>query len=686
MADEKPRLREDLKISRQTVRGEVSYVVKDPEKRNYFQFNTLQHDLLVAFDGIRAYDSIARHLNKKNIAYNLDASDVEGFAAQIKKIGLFVRSTKEENIYLLEKLKDSRKSKILSKKGSLLFKVFPLVNPDRFLDWAIRCFGWMFSKWALLFYLVLFALAGKIMSDNWEVFSSAFGSVFDFHEKSLFMFFLLWLTVLVIIGFHELAHGLTCKRFGGEVPDMGFLLLMCNPCLYCNVTDAWTFESKWQRLAVAVAGGFVEFVIGAIFVLVWANTQSGTLLNTISIQTMATCAVSSVMFNFNPLMKLDGYYMLADFLQISNLRNRATAYSKYWMKTKLLRLDADEPKATPYEKKVFRVYGTAVNLYMFSMLSGLWLMASGIMIDKLNGTGVALSLMLGYKMGKRPFFNLTGVLHEAAQVHGLTKTRLRKMAMLGAGILLLLLFVFLPVRRVRAFSATLKPVQTKVLYSPESGYLQSPLKNSEAKEGELLFTIESRDLNSRLTEATARIETLNLRLGSRLEDAAKRASIEAELRQGRAELDALRLKVMELSFYAPFDGKLDVSPDDVRGRLFAEGEEIATLYGGGGWLAECEVGELDLQGLEPGESEAVFLVRGRPGIRLRGTLLRLSPKTEEKGGNRIVTATFEINSGADILLRAGLGGEIRAFLTPTPLASQTYDWVARTFRFDRWLL
>ena len=125
---------------------------------------------------------------------------------------------------------------------------------------------------------------------------------------------------------HEFGHGLSCKAFGGEVHEMGLLFLCFSPALYCNVSDAWTLPNKWHRIIISAAGIYVELMIAAAATFVWWNTPSQPFINNLSLSLMVVCSVSTVVFNANPLMRYDGYYVLADWLEIPNLRDRANRY------------------------------------------------------------------------------------------------------------------------------------------------------------------------------------------------------------------------------------------------------------------------------------------------------------------------------------------------------------------------
>src|SRR5262249_28262755 len=133
---------------------------------------------------------------------------------------------------------------------------------------------------------------------------------------------LVWLTVMLVTTLHECAHGLTCKHYGGEVHEVGFLLIFLMPAFYCNVSDAWLFQERSKRLWVTFAGGYFELFLWALAVFAWRLTLPGTLANHLAFVVLSVCGIQTL-FNFNPFLKLDGYYLLSDWLEVPNLRQQA---------------------------------------------------------------------------------------------------------------------------------------------------------------------------------------------------------------------------------------------------------------------------------------------------------------------------------------------------------------------------
>src|SRR5262249_53664224 len=156
--------------------------------------------------------------------------------------------------------------------------------------------------------VVLFAAYLWVLALKWGDFSSAVAALYSPSALTLSTLVILWCTALPIIVIHELGHAYTCKYFGGEVHEMGFMLLYFEPAFYSNVNGAWTFPELKARLWVTAAGSWIQFVIASLAALVWWAAVSGTLVSEIALAAMIIGGVTTILTNMNPLIPLDGYF------------------------------------------------------------------------------------------------------------------------------------------------------------------------------------------------------------------------------------------------------------------------------------------------------------------------------------------------------------------------------------------
>ena len=136
--------------------------------------------------------------------------------------------------------------------------------------------------------------------------------------------------MVVIKTVHEFGHSFACRRFGGEVHTMGIMFLLFTPIPYMDATASWSFRSRWQRALVGAAGMIVEVFVASLATFVWASTAPGT-IHSLAYNMMFVASVSTVLFNANPLLRFDGYYILSDLLDIPNLHQRSTGLLRHFV-------------------------------------------------------------------------------------------------------------------------------------------------------------------------------------------------------------------------------------------------------------------------------------------------------------------------------------------------------------------
>ena len=359
-----PKLRDDLKISKIVNKKNIGYVIKDSMKDQYYKFSESEWDVISLFIlGKFTLEEMVHEFNSIHKNKSVDLETIKAFQEQLNEMHLLVKSKAEMNVMLVEKMKEMRKSQLLGKQGSLFYKRFPLLDPDKFFDKYIPYLQWIWTKGFFIFSILVMIGAVLIVSTRIVEFKQGMFTLFDFSQQSVGHIILLWVIIYLTIGIHEFGHGLTCKYYGGEVHEIGFLLLFFQPCLYCNVNDAWLFDKKWKQIMVTIAGGYIEFLIGAMCTYVWALSVPHSLIHNISFQVMTICSISTVMFNFNPLMKLDGYYLISDFFEVPNLKEEAGSYISYVVSKYIFRMKEEKFEATRRERRIFLIYGFFSSLW-----------------------------------------------------------------------------------------------------------------------------------------------------------------------------------------------------------------------------------------------------------------------------------------------------------------------------------
>jgi len=223
------------------------------------------------------------------------------------------------------------------------------------------------------------------------------------------------------IALHEFAHAVTCRHYGGEVREMGFLLLFFMPCFYADLSDAWLFPKKARRMAVTWAGPVMQFFTFAVAVLVWRVTVPGTFPNTFA-HLIVLVAGLGVLFNFNPLIKLDGYYLLSDWVEIANLRRKSFDYLGNWLKRVVLGWPIAAIEADRRHRRIFLSYAILATLYSVFLLGYLLFLVGKFLLAKFGGGGLlVMTVVLAVLMRS----GITAVSHGTVQHLKYMKTSLR---------------------------------------------------------------------------------------------------------------------------------------------------------------------------------------------------------------------------------------------------------------------
>ena len=360
----RPKLRADLKVGKQTFAGETSFVVKVPETDSFSRLGELDWELLSLCDGARTPAEVAQALNERYSDQNFSEQDVIAYLDGVDP-NFWERGAAEKNLCLLEKIRDERRERV--NHSSLLYIYFSAFDPDRVLERLDKYLGWMFTKQFVLFSLGLFALAGVIVARDFTRASQEALALYSFQHKSGYDILVMWVMLFIIIGPHEFAHGLACKHFGGEVHHIGFMLLYFTPSFYTDCTDMHVFEKVSQRIWTIIAAIWITLLQCCFALFIWALLPPGSVAGDLTYK-FALIAGLNAFLQLNPLLKIDGYYVLSQYLQIDSLREQSFAYTAAWLRRSGLRQAVELPPASRREQRIFLGYGLAAGLYSLLIL------------------------------------------------------------------------------------------------------------------------------------------------------------------------------------------------------------------------------------------------------------------------------------------------------------------------------
>lgn len=314
------RRRADLVIAEIDYLGVGYQVIKDPVGLKYHRLQREQFKILDLLDGTRSLEQVREDLKEFFPTLQVTLSDIQQLITDLYKKGLVVSERTGQGAAVVRERRKERNQKIKQTLMSLLYMRLPGWDPEATLRWMYPYLRWVFAKPVVWACMIFVASAWLMLGAQFDEFQSRLPEFQTFFGWPNLIY--LWATLGIAKIIHEFGHGLSCHHFGGECHEMGIMLLVFSPCLYCDVTDSWMMKNKWHRIIIGAAGMYIEVIISAIAIYVWWFTKPG-MLHFLALNTFFVTTITTVIFNANPLMRFDGYYMMSDFLEIPNLRAKS---------------------------------------------------------------------------------------------------------------------------------------------------------------------------------------------------------------------------------------------------------------------------------------------------------------------------------------------------------------------------
>jgi multidrug efflux pump subunit AcrA (membrane-fusion protein) len=686
-----PRLRHNLRYIPQVQDGKSVYVVKDPVSLKYFRFGEMEGWMMQRMDGTRSFAQIAAELSDR-IGKAVSAAAIEPFYRRLRELGIAERTQAERSVLLLEKMREQRKLRLKGHGNTLLRMRFSIGDPDELFNRVVPRIGFFWTPTFVVVSAIAFLVYALILATHWGAFTAGVARLYQPSQYTLGFIVTLYLTVLVIIAIHELGHGLTCKRFGGEVHEIGAMLLYFSPAFFCNVNDAWTFEKKSHRLWVTFAGGWIQLLIAAIAGVVWILVEPASFLHQLAFVAMLFGGGLALVLNFNPLIPLDGYYALMDWLEIPNLRARSFEYLRAYLRRNLLGMDLPLPPVTPREKKIFLIYGSLAFLYTFFLLGMIGFWVGGLLVRRFEAWGWAIVLLAVAFLGRKAFRQGAHWLHVWASER-LPGPRARKIAAAAAtGVAALVLLAALLPWTVRVPGVALvEPAVRTWLRPADEGWIEAiPVaEGALVQAGDPVVVLRNPELELEWTHARAAVEALEREAAAARArgNPAQASQIEVQLaaRQTRfAEMDRRR---DALVLRAPFAAQV-VTPhlEEWIGARALKGDSLVELWSSGPLHARVLLAERDVGEIRAGSPVGLkFPVRA--SWTWRTHVQSIGPAARQGQIELLAPLAMQNLQTTDPEhpLRPGMVGEAKVAVEHTSVAGALLRWLRHTIRTD-WLL
>jgi len=489
------RKRPDLLARRHFYQGRPSWVVKDPVGLNYFRFHEEEYAVLQMLDGTMSMEEIKEEFERRFAPQKTTFEELQQFVGTLHRGGLLVSDAPGQGEQLVKRGREKTRKKRLAALASILWFRFRGIDPEGILNFLYPWCRWFFTKTALFVCVLLAVGALLLVGTQFETFQARLPTFQQFFGPQNWLLLACVLMVTKIL--HEFGHGLSCKHFGGECHEIGVMLLVGTPALYCNVSDSWMLPSKWQRAAIGAAGMYVEMVLAAIATFLWWYSEPGTVFNSVCLGVMFICSVSTLMFNGNPLLRFDGYYILSDLMEVPNMRQKATTVLRRLLVGLCLGIELPDDPFLPRRRRIFfAIYTVASVVYRWMVLYFILLFLNRVLEPyglKVLGQIMAMVSIVGLVI--EPSVRLVKFFHVPGRMSQVKALNVLGTIVVVGGLVAAILYVPLP-RHLRS-GCELRPVAAPSIYVQTPGYLHEVLvKPGEPVErGQVLARLKNPELD-----------------------------------------------------------------------------------------------------------------------------------------------------------------------------------------------
>lgn len=562
-------LRAELTFTPQTAGSDVFYVVEDPVNSKFHRIGVAEYTFISLLDGKTSVaDAMRLAANASS-----DSALTEQQAATICKwlVDSRLAYTEESAQPTPQADEDEPQTGRTWQRFNPVSARIPLVCPERIFDRVAVWFGWTHAPMAFVGWFAVVGYAIYVAASQWDRFAAASQGILAPGN---------WLAgimcYLALKCLHEISHGVSCRRYGGSIREAGVLLILLMPIPYVDATSSWRFTSKWQRLHVAAAGMYIELCVAAVAVVVWDCTQPG-LINQACYNLAIAGSVLTLLFNANPLMRFDGYYILSDLVEIPNLYSSGQEYWKRWAKRWLLGIEEAKPYWSKSRTWIIPLFGLAALFWRVFICASLAIGASVLF----QGAGIVLSCLALCMWLGIPTVRLARYL--TGGDHGRRPQLLRFSSAMFAGVAVLTFVLFaLPWPGRISAPGVVEYRPTAVIRTASPGFLREILVSSgqSTRRGEIVAILENPALDFELADLEIAIKQSEIRCRA-YRNSQKMTEYQAEYEQQIALVKRRQEKqaqVDNLTIRATANGQvISRGLESLVGKYFDVGAEILRI-------------------------------------------------------------------------------------------------------------
>jgi putative peptide zinc metalloprotease protein len=535
--------------------------------------------VLRSLDGARSLEELRDEVHREFPSKTFSLLEIQNVVTDLHRKNLLLTDRPGQGDVLLAQHHESRRRRVTGLLQSLLYLRLPGWDPETTLSGLYPLVRFMFRPWAVAVATLFVVSCWVLLAVQFAHFRRALPEFDQFFGWPNLIY--LWGTLAVAKIVHEFGHGLSCKHFGGECHEMGVMLLVFSPCLYCDVTDSWMLKNKWKRIAIGAAGMYIEVIISAAAIFVWWNTTSG-LLHHLCLNIFFVTTVTTIIFNVNPLMRFDGYYMLSDLLEIPNLRPKADRLLREKFAWYCLRIDSRPDPFLPQTGwHWFVLFAIAAGVYRWVVFFGIMLFLYTVLKPYgLQSIGIALAIVsiagLLFSMGR----NIYGLI-AAPRAESMSYRKLFISISAFAALLAAALMVPLPLHVESSF--LVEPLEAQHVFIVTPGRLiDVPIEPGQyVEKGTLLARLENvaKEDARRKLSVEKEVQTARVDLYHAMGDLPREQLANVRLRSIEKRIEELDLQLKQLVILAPEDGWVVAPPYKDQPNRESLGDPLSDWHG-----------------------------------------------------------------------------------------------------------
>ncbi len=682
--------------------GAPMFLAHVPGSTNIFRLTPEQWKLAHLFDGQRPYAEIAE-LFLAETAIQLGVEQVRNFAEMMQDADFWYQSPHEKNIALMQKLRDRRKKQKKAKAGDMARIPIAQWDADKLVDTAHRSLQFIYTPWFTALTLVIFAFMVYIFVTQWSQIGADTLEYYTFTDKSAADLAEFWFLFLIMAFFHESAHAVTCKHYGGGVHSTGFHLIYLTPAFFVDVTEAWVYANRFQRVVTMLAGIWTELIICAAATAVWWGTPPGGSIHDLAYKVILITGVAVVLMNLNPLIKLDGYYILSETLGLDEIKERSTALVSGWVQKHILRLPVEVAYVRPRLRWFFVPYAILSGMYSYLLLYAVARFVGNIFRHYSPEWAFIPTILVAFLIFKSrllKFGKFMQTVYTAKRDPLLRSSLVRSMTPARIAILTIVLVALLVIPYLRDTVHArfiLEPVQRAVVRAEVPGTVVEVLvhEGQTVDRDSPLLRLRNLDLESQqaLTEADLQLaRSRNTEAQMHYTDA---VGVEQEFQKTREKSQLLARKVKQLQLRSPIAGSV-VSPRtaDLLGSHLNAGATAVEIADLSSLSARLYVRESEMREVRPGQAVSLRVdssfrsLSGVVGeIALASSEIEpgLEPKSEYKGlaAPRYYAVTVQ-EPNSESKLMYGMTGTAKIYTVRRSIAGLVWRTVSDFVRRKLW--